>query len=51
MTASGKAKLKPRGMRHGMSNRPQAMKRKARKVRVMHASDRGRIRQWAPYGL
>ena len=51
MTAKGKATLKPRGMRHGMSNRPQAMKRKARKVRVLHDSDQGRIRQWAPYGL
>lgn len=51
MTGKKKVTLKPRGMRHGMSSRPQDMKRKARKVRVMHASDQGRIRQWAPYGL
>jgi len=51
MTARKKVTLKPGGMRHGMSKRPQSMKRKARKVRVMHESDRGRIRQWAPYGL
>ena len=38
-TASGKIRMKPSGMRHGMRKRTQSMKRKARKVGVMAKAD------------
>ena len=39
LSASGKIRFKPSGMRHGMRKRSQSMKRKARKVGVMSNSD------------
>ena len=48
-TASGKIRMKPSGMRHGMSKRSQSMKRKARKVGVMAKSDAKLVAPPMPY--
>ena len=49
LSASGKIRFKPSGMRHGMSKRSQSMKRKARKVGVMSNSDSRIIMPTMPY--
>jgi large subunit ribosomal protein L35 len=48
-TASGKIRMKPSGMRHGMSKRSQSMKRKARKTGIMAAADAKIVRPTMPY--
>jgi large subunit ribosomal protein L35 len=48
-TASGKIRMKPSGMRHGMSKRSQSMKRKARKIGVMSAADARLVGPTMPY--
>jgi len=49
-TASGKIKMKPSGMRHGMRKRSQSMKRKARQVTTLSDPDRKIIAAVMPYG-
>ncbi len=48
-TASGKIRMKPSGMRHGMRKRSQSMKRKARKVGIMAACDAKIVAPTMPY--
>ena len=49
-TGSGKIRMKPSGMRHGMSKRPQSMKRKARHTGVMSDVDARIVAPMLPYG-
>jgi large subunit ribosomal protein L35 len=49
VSASGKIRFKPAGMRHGMSKRTQSMKRKARKIGVIAKADEQIIRPMMPY--
>ena len=50
LTATGKVKTHGACKRHGMSNRPQKMKRKARGTHVMDPSDAKVIkRHFLPY--
>jgi large subunit ribosomal protein L35 len=49
VTATGKVKMKPSGMRHGMSKRPQSMKRKARKIGTLSAPDAKIVMPMMPY--
>ena len=52
LTGTGKVKLAPSGKRHGMSKRPQSMKRKARGPEVMSERDMPRVHKYfLPYGL
>lgn len=48
-TASGKIKMKPSGMRHGMRKRSQSMKRKARHSTIMSDVDARIIAPMMPY--
>lgn len=48
-TASGKIKMKPSGMRHGMRKRSQSMKRKARKIGLIAKSDEKILKPMMPY--
>jgi len=48
-TASGKIKMKPSGMRHGMRKRSQSMKRKARKIGLIAKSDEQILKPMMPY--
>ena len=48
-SATGKVRMKPARMRHGMSKRPQSMKRKARKLGVMSAPDAKIAAPMMPY--
>lgn len=48
-TASGKIRMKPSGMRHGMRKRSQSMKRKARKVGIMAPADAKLVAPTMPY--
>jgi len=48
-TATGKIRMKPAGMRHGMRKRSQSMKRKARKVGILAESDMKLIVPTMPY--
>lgn len=48
-SATGKIRMKPSGMRHGMRKRSQSMKRKARKIGVMAASDAKLVMPTMPY--
>jgi large subunit ribosomal protein L35 len=50
LTATGKVVMKPAKMRHGLSNRPQSMKRKARRITVMFEGDARIVRPMMPYG-
>ncbi len=49
VTGTGKIKMKPAGMRHGMSKRSQSMKRKARKIGTLSAVDAKIIMPMMPY--
>lgn len=49
-TGTGKIKMKPSGMRHGMSKRPQSMKRKARHLGLLSDPDAKIIGPMLPYG-
>lgn len=49
LTASGKIRMKPSGMRHGMRKRTQSMKRKARKLGVLDAADAKIVLPTMPY--
>ena len=49
VTATGKIKMKPAGMRHGMSKRSQSMKRKARKIGTLAKPDEKIIMSMMPY--
>jgi len=48
-TATGKIRMKPAGMRHGMRKRSQSMKRKARKIGTLAASDVQIVAPTMPY--
>lgn len=50
LTASGRVRMKPANMRHGMSKRPQSMKRKARHIGNLSAPDAKIIKPMMPYG-
>jgi large subunit ribosomal protein L35 len=49
LTGTGKIKFAPAGKRHGMSKRPQKMKRQTRGMQVMHESDRKLVLEYMPY--
>mgnify|MGYP003573318177 FL=1 len=49
VTATGKIKMKPAGMRHGMTKRSQSMKRKARKIGTLSDADAKIIMPMMPY--
>ena len=49
LTATGKIRMKPGRMRHGMRKRPKSMKRKARHIGVLAPADEGIIRPMMPY--
>jgi len=49
-TASGKIRMKPSGMRHGMRKRAQSMKRKARKIGLLAKPDAKIVGPMLPYG-
>ncbi len=50
LTGSGKVRTASAGKRHGMSKRPQKMKRKARGTHIMDASDAKIVkRHFLPY--
>lgn len=49
VTGTGKIKMKPAGMRHGMSKRSQSMKRKARKIGTLAKPDEQIIMPMMPY--
>ena len=49
-TGSGKIRMKPANMRHGMRKRPQSMKRKARHIRIMSDADARIVAPMLPYG-
>ncbi|HEX2582041.1 MAG TPA: 50S ribosomal protein L35 [Dongiaceae bacterium] len=52
LTASGRVKFKPAGKRHGLSKRPQSMKRKTRRNAVMAEQDGDKVvRYYLPNGL
>ena len=48
-TASGRVKMKPSGMRHGMRKRSQSMKRKARKIGLIAKPDEKVLKPMMPY--
>ena len=49
LTATGKIKFGPAGKRHGLSKRPQKMKRQARGLQIMNESDRKIVLAYMPY--
>jgi len=49
LTGTGKVKFQPAGKRHGMSKRPQKMKRQSRGMQIMNESDRGLVMEYMPY--
>ena len=48
-TATGKVKFKPAGVRHGMINRPQQMKRDARGMQILCDADAKIVCKYMPY--
>jgi large subunit ribosomal protein L35 len=48
-TATGKVKMSPSRKRHGLSNRPQKMKRQARGMEIMRERDANLVRIYMPY--
>ena len=50
-TASGKVRANAAGKRHGMSKRPQKMKRKARGTMILSERDANLVRRYMPYDL
>jgi len=52
LTATGKVKFKPANKRHGLSKRPQQMKRQSRRAEVMAEQDGKKVVQYfLPNGL
>ncbi len=51
ITATGKVLAGPGNKRHGLSNRPQKMKRAGRGSQVLTPMDARTVMQWLPYGL
>ncbi len=49
-TGTGKIRMKPSGMRHGMRKRSQSMKRKARHIGLLSEPDAKIIGPMLPYG-
>ena len=49
VSASGKIRMKPSGMRHAMRKRSQSMKRKARKIGNIAKADEQILRPMMPY--
>ena len=49
LTGSGKIRMKPSGMRHGMRKRPKSMKRKARHIGLLSPPDAKIIGPMMPY--
>lgn len=49
-SASGKIRMKPSGMRHGMRKRSMSMKRKARKIGNLADVDAKIVGPMMPYG-
>jgi len=49
LTGTGKVKFGASRRRHGMSKRPQKMKRQARGPQIMTESDRGLVMEYMPY--
>jgi large subunit ribosomal protein L35 len=49
VTGTGKIKFAAAGKRHGMSKRPQQMKRQARGMQILCESDRGIVLKYMPY--
>ena len=50
-TGTGKVLAGPGNKRHGLVNRPKAMKRQNRGSQVLEPQDAKTVLQWAPYGL
>ena len=49
VTGTGKIKAAASRLRHGMSKRPQKMKRQARGPQIMNESDRKIVLEYMPY--
>jgi len=49
VTGNGKIKASASRLRHGMSKRPQKMKRQGRGTAVMNASDQSIVLKYMPY--
>jgi large subunit ribosomal protein L35 len=49
VTGSGKIKFGAAYKRHGMSKRPQKMKRQSRGTQIMNESDRKLVMEYMPY--
>jgi len=49
-TGTGKVKVKPAKMRHILTKKSQKMKRKARKIEILNASDTRQVKGLLPYG-
>ncbi len=49
-TATGKVRGNVAGKRHGMSKRPQSMKRKARGSFILRDGDANLVKKYMPYG-
>jgi large subunit ribosomal protein L35 len=49
-TGTGKVKVKPAKMRHILTKKSQKMKRKARKIQILNASDTRQVKGLLPYG-
>jgi large subunit ribosomal protein L35 len=50
MTATGKLKLKRRGLRHILEKKSSGTKRQYRKTGYVHESDVARVKACLPYG-
>jgi len=50
MTATGKLKLKRRGLRHILEKKSSGTKRQYRKTGYVHESDVARVKRCLPYG-
>ena len=48
-TATGKVKFQPANKRHGLSKRPQKMKRQSRGMEVMRDCDQLLVMKYMPY--
>lgn len=51
ITASGKLKLKKRGLRHILEKKSSNAKRSFRKPGLVHVSDVARVKRCLPYGV
>ena len=50
LTGTGKVRAKVANKRHGMSKRPQKMKRKARGTMILSDADARIVKSYLPYG-